>query len=117
MQAFLDQIRAALAGAPIPHDLEAMQRIHATTERAESDARRAERGADDYWLLRYLEQHAAEELEAVVLDTEPRTVVQLTETLRQQPMPSLTDVEPGQTLRVRIDRVNPRANLLILRRV
>ena len=62
-----------------------------------------------------LEQKSAEEVEARLLAVEPRPVVQLVETLWEQPMPSLVDVEPGTRLRLRVEHVNPRAGLLSLR--
>ena len=51
-----------------------------------------------------------------MVDTEPRPVVQLLDTLHEQPMPSLTGVEAGTVVTLRIERVNPRAGLVVLRR-
>lgn len=110
------QIGAHIAGEAPPYDLEALQRIAATTERAEADARRAERARDDYWLLRYLEGRTGEEVEATVVETAPRTIVQLDETLWERPMPSLKNMEAGQRVRLWIERVNPRAGMLVLRK-
>jgi len=111
------QIVAALDGGPAFYDAEAMQRILATTERAALDARRAEREADAYWMLRYLGSRTGDELEACVVQAEPRPVVQLTETLWEQPMPSLAGhATLGEIIRVRVERANPRAGLLTLRR-
>ena len=111
------QLAAHLAGLSPPYDVEAMQRIAATTDRADADARRAERAAEQYWRLRYLERRTGEEVEAVVVDTEPRTVVQLIETLHEQPLPALTGVEAGTPVTLRIEHVNPRAGRLVLRRI
>ena len=112
------QIVAALDGRPAFYDVEAMQRVLATTERAALDARRAEREADSYWMLRYLGSQSGAELEACVVQVEPRPVVQLTETLWEQPMPSLAGhATLGEIVLVRVERVNPRAGLLTLRRV
>jgi exoribonuclease-2 len=109
------QIVAHLAGAGPAHDLDAMQRILATTEQAELDARRAERSADEYWTLRYLETQVGSDVEALVTETEPRPIVQLVDTLREQPLPSLSGAAPGDRVRLRVERVNPRAGLLVLR--
>ncbi len=109
------QITAALRGAPPPHDAEALQRIAATTEQAERVARRIERAADRYWLLRYLEQQRPGAVDAVVVALEPRPVVELRETLLEQVVPSLQGVEPGQSIELRVERVNPRADVLVLR--
>ena len=111
------QLAAHLSGESPPYDAEAMQRIAATTERADRDARRAERAAEEYWRLRYLEGRTGQEVDAIVVDTEPRTVIHLVETLHEQSMPALTGVETGSTVRLRIEHVNPRAGRLILRRV
>ena len=111
------QIIAALAGAPPCYGHDALQRILATTEQAEANARRAEAAAAEYWLLRYLEERTGADQDAVVVETAPRTVVQLVETLWEKPMSSLTGVECGQRIRVRVERVNPRAGLLVLRPV
>jgi exoribonuclease-2 len=110
------QIAAHLAGEAPPYTHEAMQRIAATTEQAEAQARRAERARADFWLLRHLERLAGTSVEAFVVEVAPRPVVQLEETLWEQPMPSLKGAELGERLRVRIERVNPRAALLVLRR-
>jgi len=52
-----------------------------------------------------------------VVEVEPRPVVQLTETLWEQSMPGLAGVAPGAALSLRVERVNPRAGLIVLRRV
>ena len=94
------QIAARLAGEEPPYDADAMQRVAATTERAETDARKAERNRDDFWMVRYLDARVGETVEATVVDVQPRTVVQLEETLWEQPMPSVKGVEPGERIRV-----------------
>jgi exoribonuclease-2 len=111
------QVLSHLRGEPLCYDTDAMRRVAATTERAEADARRAEEAANEYWLLRYLERHVGEALAATVVETEPRPIVQLDETLREQPVRGLVGVEPGQRLRVSVVRVEPRAGVLSLRRV
>jgi len=109
------QIGAHLAGRPAPYDGSAMQRIAATTEQVELEARRAERAAEDYWMLRYLEGSVGETIEALVVESDPRPIVLLLETLREQPLPSLAGVEAGTPVRLVVQRVNPRAGLLVLR--
>ena len=108
------QIAAALHELPPPYGAEAMQRIAATTEQAEADARRAERASEDYWLLRYLEGLTGQTVEALVLASEPRPVVQLCETLLERPASAVAGVEPGTRVELRIERVNPRAGILAL---
>jgi len=112
------QIIAALEGRPGFYDVETMQRILATTERAAIDARKAEREAGAYWMLRYLGRQVGTELSACVVQVEPRPVVQLTETLWEQAMPSLAGrAELGETIQVRVERANPRAGILTLRHI
>ena len=78
------------------------------------EGRRAERAADAYWLLRYPERSGAREVDAVVVDTQP-VVVQLVETLVEVRVADLTGVSLGDRVRLRIERINPRADLLVLR--
>jgi exoribonuclease-2 len=92
-----------------------MQAILATTERAELDGRRAERMADRYWMLKYLLQRTGETVTAVVAEIVPRTIVVLDETLLEEPVPALSGAALGDRVRLRIERVNPRADLLVLR--
>ena len=109
------QILAVLAGGPPVHDLAAMQEILASTERAEIDARRAERMAERYWLLRWMERSLGSAVTGVVVDTVPRPIVVLDETLLEEPVPSLVGAALGDRVRLRVERVNPRADILALR--
>ena len=56
-------------------------------------------------------------LDARVVETEPRPVIQLEESLVERTMNGLVGVEPGQRIRVRVEQVNPRAGALTLRRL
>lgn len=108
------QILAALQDLAPPHGVEEAQRIAALTEEAEADARQAERSADLYWKLRYLEQQGARSVDGIVVDLRP-VVVQLDETLLEERVPSLSGATLGERVTLRIERVNPRAELLVLR--
>jgi exoribonuclease-2 len=110
------QLARALQGEPPEYDAESLQRIAATTEAADGDGRRAERASDRYWLLRYLGQQEGEPVEAIVVEVVPRPVVLLLETLLEVPQSGLAGVELGERLVLRVERVNPRADLLALRR-
>ncbi|ANM29283.1 hypothetical protein ABI59_06300 [Acidobacteria bacterium Mor1] len=109
------QILAVLAGEEPPYDEEALQRVCATTDRADLDARRAERAANRYWLLRYLEERVGQQVEGTVVEVTPRPVVLLDETLVEHPVPGLKGVELGERVQLTIKRVNPRAEILSLR--
>jgi len=109
------QIVAVLTGQPPAYDAAAMQVLLAATERAEIDARRAERAMDRYWMLRWLAQSAGGTVTGVVVDVFPRPIVVLDETLMEQPVPSLVAAAVGDRVRLKIERVNPRADVLVLR--
>jgi len=109
------QLVAVLAGQPPQYDAAEMQVILAATERAESEGRRAERAMDRYWMLRWLERSVGGTVTGVVVDLYPRTIVVLDETLLELPVPSLVDASPGDRVRLKVERVNPRADVLVLR--
>ena len=109
------QIVAVLAGKPPEYDVPAMQSILASTERAESEGRRAERAADRYWMLRWLARSVGGTVTGVVVDVFPRPIVVLDETLMEQPVPSLVAASIGDRVRLKVERVNPRADVLVLR--
>ncbi len=111
------QIAAVLGGLPPVYDAETLQRIAATTERAELEGRKAERASERYWMLRWLEARQEEVVSAVVAEVAPRPRVILEETLLEQSVPGLVGIEPGDRVRLRIARVVPRADLLLLRPV
>jgi len=111
------QILGVLGGGGPCYGSEALARIAAATEAAEADARRAEQAADEYWMLRYLEQQAGCELEAVVVELKPRPTVQLVQVLHECALPGLAGVREGQVIVVRVEQVEPRAGVLVLRRV
>jgi exoribonuclease-2 len=109
------QIVAVLSGGPPEYDAAAMQAILAATERAESEGRRAERAMDRYFTLRWLSRSAGGTVTAVVVDVTPRPIVVLDETLLEVVVPSLVDAAKGDRVRLKVDRVNPRADVLVLR--
>ena len=109
------QIVAALEGRAGAYDAPAMQEILAATERAENEGRRAEREMDRYWMLRWLERARGGTVLGVVVETVPRPIVVLDETLVEEPVPSIVGASRGDRVRLRVERVNARADLLILR--
>jgi exoribonuclease-2 len=109
------QILGILAGAGPAYDVPAMQGILAATERAESDGRRAERAAQRYAMLRWLARGIGQTVTGVVVEVAPRTVVTLDETLLDEPVGALVGSALGDRVRLRLERVNPRADVLVLR--
>ncbi|HEX6853004.1 MAG TPA: ribonuclease catalytic domain-containing protein [Candidatus Polarisedimenticolaceae bacterium] len=108
------QIGAALRGERPPYDAPALQRVAATTERAEAEARRAERSRDRYWMLRWFAERTGSILEGIVVETQPRPVVLLDATCTEEVVPGLA-AAAGERVEVRVIRANPRADLLVLR--
>jgi len=109
------QIVSVLSGRPPEYAAAGMQAILAATERAESEGRRAERAMDRYWMLRWLERSTGGTLTGVVVEVVPRPIVVLDETLLEQVVPSLVAASVGDRVRLKVERVNPRADLLVLR--
>jgi exoribonuclease-2 len=109
------QILGVLAGTGPAYDVPAMQGILAATERAESDGRRAERAAQRYAMLRWLARGLGQTVTGVVVEVAPRTIVTLDETLLDEPVGALAGAALGDRVRLRVERVNPRADVLVLR--
>lgn len=109
------QVVAALRGAAPPYDAAAMQEVLAGTERAEMEARRAERASARYWLLKWLDRAHGGTVTGVVVETMPRPIVVLDDTLLEEPVPSLSGSSIGDRVRLRVVRVNARADLATLR--
>lgn len=108
------QILSVLRGEA-PLDAAALLGIAADCERAEGTGRRAEREQDRYWFLRWLAERAPFDVEAIVVETEPRPTVILVETLLEQPAPFLAGAAVGERLTLRVEGANPRADRLALR--
>lgn len=111
------QIHAVLTGEAPPFDTSAMRAIADRAMRIERRARRAETEATRYWKLRYYRdrlEHDPEET-GVVVSVDRHPLVELASTALVVPVPSASGASPGDRLRLRVERVNPRAELLRLR--
>jgi exoribonuclease-2 len=108
------QIADALDGRPPRYDRSALQRIAASTERAEIEARKAEAAVGRYWLLRHVGEQLGRQVHAVVVEIDPRTIVVLDETGLEQAVPGLRQVSLGERVSLRVAAVNPRADRLVL---
>ncbi len=104
------QLSAHLAGEEPPLDAEAMAAAVSRAQPVLSHAQIVRGGTRQYWLTRWLEQHAGTELDAVVLDTAGRRVRVEIEALswRRLIRPS-RPLEPGQRIRFRAGAANARA--------
>jgi exoribonuclease II len=103
------QLSAHLAGEEPPLDAEAMAAAVALAQPVLSHAQIVRGGTRQFWLTRWLEQHAGAELDAVVLDTAGRRVRIEIEALswRRMIRPS-RPLEPGQRIRLRVSAANAR---------
>ncbi len=108
------QILSALRGE-VPLGADRLLEIAADCERAEATGRRAEREQDRYWLLRWFADRAPCDVEAIVVETEPRPAVVLVETLLEHAAPFLVGAVVGERLTLRVEAANPRADRLVLR--
>jgi len=112
------QIKASLAGDPLPYDAETLARIAATTEEAEKAAREAERATDEYWILKHYQRREGEVVEGIVVWADARRAeVELMDTLYTVTLPSSEGRETGQRLRLVIEASRPRARRLVLTEV
>lgn len=105
------QLSAHLAGEPPPMDAEAMAAAVSRAQPVLSHAQIVRGGTRQFWLTRWLEQHAGAELDAVVLDTAGRRVRIEIEALSwrrmyRPPRP----LEPGQRIRLRVGVASARAD-------
>jgi len=109
------QIMASMAGRAAPHDAADLGRALLYGLHARTIARDIERGALRYWLIRYLEQHVGDEIEAVVLHpVRGGYRVELTETRLWtdcRAMPGV-DLRPGAMVYVRVTSADARAETI-----
>jgi exoribonuclease-2 len=112
------QVKAWLAGEPLPYDAEGLSRIAATTEAAERAARQAEAAASRYWILKYLAQRVGEEVDGVIIHVEARrSAIELCESLHVAGIPARPDHVPGLRLRLVIEGARPRLGSIRLRQI
>jgi exoribonuclease-2 len=100
------QFTAMLSGAAIPYAREELLHILATAETAEQEIRAIEDRSTNYWLLKYLERYKKEEtLSAVVLDQKGN--IELEDYYLRSKVSSGIKLQPGDTISVRIETIDP----------
>jgi exoribonuclease-2 len=100
------QFTAMLTGAPMPYTREELLRILANAETTEQEIRGIEDRSTNYWLLKYLEKYRREEvLQAIVLD--PKGNIELEDFYLRSKVSNGGKQEPGETVQVRIDTIDP----------
>ncbi|MGM9991739.1 MAG: ribonuclease catalytic domain-containing protein [Candidatus Bruticola sp.] len=90
---------------------EELGRLLAYTKQSSAVADMLERERKNYWILRYLEEHSGEEMEAIVLANHPdKHIVQLCGCLLENECPHVPGcpLPPGTHIHVKIDLVWPR---------
>src|SRR5207245_2737939 len=101
-------------GAAVPYGREELLRILATAEAAEQQIRAIEDRSTNYWLLEYLARYKkAEALSAVVLDQKGN--IELQDYYLRAKIPGVTKLQPGETIDVRIEAIDPPRGELRLR--
>jgi exoribonuclease-2 len=102
------QFTALLAGTPIPHGREELLQILSSAEAAEQEIRAIEDRSTNYWLLEYLSRHKRDEsLAAVVLDSKGN--IELEDFFLRAKLTAAGKAQPGETVNVRIENIEPAA--------
>ena len=110
------QIRRHLQGEPLAFDEKAIVEVVGRAEVAAQACASAQRESNRYWLLEYLRRSSSKPVEAMVLYVDPRhsrptvPVILLNTMLRANIR--VRGLKPGQRLEVRVERADPRHNLL-----
>lgn len=100
------QFTAMLNRAPIPHTREELLRILATAEAAEQEIRAIEDRSTNFWLLTYLARYRKDEaLSAIVLDAKGN--IELEDYYLRAKLAVTTTYKPGETVKVRIENIDP----------
>jgi exoribonuclease-2 len=101
------QFTAMLSGAAIPHGREELLKVLASAEAAEQEIRSIEERSTNYWLLEYLSRFKREQqLPATVLDSKGN--IELDDLyIRGKVTTTLTKLQPGETVGVVIDSLDP----------
>ena len=105
------QLLAVVSGQPPVYQAEDLEQILSTIEPAMRRAGQLKNRRLRYWLLKYLAGRVGQKLEALVLDKTPhRYRLMLPDILLELFMaaPASVKLSPGDTVLVRLDRVNPR---------
>jgi exoribonuclease-2 len=110
------QFAAMLQHQPIPHTPDELLRVIASAEAAESEIRSLEDRSTTYWLLKYL---AREKKDAVMTATvlDKKTSVELDEFYVRGRIIDPGSAEPGATIPVSIDAIDPLRSEIRFKRV
>ena len=109
------QIRHLLLGRENPYPEEDLQQLITRLAAVQSKIFLIQRKWTRYWLLKYMEQEDMQTLDALVLDQNDRFAHVLLPDLLMEanvPLPEKTPLQRGTMIRVKIERINPRDDIL-----
>jgi exoribonuclease II len=100
------QFTALLSGAPVPHAREELLQILSGAEAAEQEIRAIEDRSTNYWLLEYLSRFKREQpIPAIVLDGKGN--IELEDLYLRAKVTAAGKAQPGQSVNVQIESVDP----------
>lgn len=100
------QFTSMLSGSAVPYTREELLRILAGAEAAELEIRAIEERSTNYWLLEYLaREKKGQALSAVVVDAKGN--VELEDYYLRAKVAAAAKLQPGETVRVVIDSIDP----------
>lgn len=109
------QLKSALAGNPGLYSRDEIEQIITTLSVAQGRIFTIQRKWTRYWLLKYIEQEDLETMNALVLDKNARFAHLLIPDLFLEinaPIPENPKFRQGEMVRLRIDKINPREDML-----
>ena len=105
--------------APEAIGVEELRELSAALDGLLSEASSVERESKRFWTLVHLKRHLGETMEGMVVDViderRARALVFLTEVALAVPTSLIRNVPVGETIEVRVDNVDPRRDLLVLK--
>ncbi len=108
------QLTAHIAGDPLPYSSEELAEAMELVQSVDGDIRAAERNANRFYVLTYLDQHCRDRnFDAVVVRTLERGyLLETTDYLIRGLLRSTAELPLGARLNVRIEQVHPARNIL-----
>jgi len=109
------QLKASLTGGPGVYGREEIEQLITRLSSAQGRVFTIQRKWTRYWLLKYIEQEDLETMNALVLDKNARFAHLLIPDLFLEinaPVPEGSKFRQGEMVRLRIDKVNPREDML-----
>ena len=108
------QLKAVLNGSQPEYSEEELKRIITELEITQNRIKMVEQQRLRYWLLRYLERMIGEKVTAMVLDRNYRGYLLLLTDYLIEVNPSIPnrELQPGDEIMVRVEKVDPRLEIL-----